>query len=108
MIIKRKKVTRSSDNGYSKSTQESRKSPGFYSSRSTYVSEKMYREVVPPDIAEEGKNSGVIQKDKDGNWRIISYKKANKSGKPEFWDAHYETKEDAEKALSAYHANRGK
>ena len=62
------------------------------------------REKVPSDIAKEGKKSGVIQKDKNGVWRIISYK----TNPPEFWDAHYDTREDAEKALDAYHANKGK
>ena len=59
------------------------------------------REKVPSDIAKEGKKSGVVQKDKNGDWRIISYK----TNPPEFWNAHYNSKEDAEKALSAYHAN---
>lgn len=68
---------------------------------------KQEREVVPDDIAEEGRKSGVVQKDKSGNWRIISYKtKTNKSGKPEFWDAKYESKEAAEKALGGYFANK--
>ena len=62
------------------------------------------REKVPSDIAKEGKKSGVIQKDKKGYWRIISYK----TNPPEFWDAHYDTKDDAEKALDAYHANKDK
>ena len=62
------------------------------------------REKVPSDIAKEGKKSGVIQKDKKGYWRIISYK----TNPPEFWDAHYDTREDAEKALDAYHANKNK
>lgn len=62
------------------------------------------REKVPFDIAKEGKKSGVIQKDKKGYWRIISYK----TNPPEFWDAHYDTREDAEKALDAYHANKNK
>lgn len=60
------------------------------------------REKVPSDIAKEGKKSGVVQKDKNGDWRIISYK----TNPPEFWNAHYNSKEDAEKALSAYHANK--
>ena len=35
---------------------------------------KLYsgREKVPADIAEKGKKEGVVQKDKDGNWRIFS------------------------------------
>ena len=35
--------------------------------------QKEYREKVPSDIAAEGKKSGVVQKDKNGAWRIISY-----------------------------------
>lgn len=76
-------------------------------SRKQKTYSKQDREVVPDDIAEEGKKSGVIQKDKNGDWRIISYKtKTNKSGKPEFWDAKYESKEAAEKALGGYFANK--
>lgn len=60
------------------------------------------REKVPSDIAKEGKKSGVVQKDKNGKWRIISYK----TNPPEFWDAHYASRSDAEDALSAYHANK--
>lgn len=60
------------------------------------------REKVPSDIAKKGRKSGVVQKDRKGVWRIISYK----TNPPEFWNAHYDTKKSAEKALSAYHANR--
>lgn len=63
---------------------------------------KTFREKVPEDIARKGKSEGVIQKDKKGSWRIISYKKSQ----PEFWDAHYKSKADAESALGAYHANK--
>ena len=63
---------------------------------------KTFREKVPEDIAKEGKKSGVIQKDKHGSWRIISYKQSQ----PEFWDTHYDSKADAEAALGAYHANK--
>ena len=68
------------------------------------IKRKLYsqREKVPSDIAKEGKKSGVIQKDKKGKWRIISYK----TNPPEFWNAHYDSKSDAEDALSAYHANK--
>ena len=58
------------------------------------------REKVSKSILKEAKKSGVIQKDASGNWRIISMK----SG--EYWNAKYETREKAEKALAAYHANR--
>jgi hypothetical protein len=60
------------------------------------------REKVPPSIAKEGLRSGVIQKDSKNRWRIISYK----TNPPEFWNATYDTKSDAEDALSAYHANK--
>lgn len=43
--------------------------------------------------------SGCIKKLGD-KWRIIS----NKTGK--LWPAHYKTKENAESALDAYHANK--
>lgn len=68
------------------------------------IKRKLYsaREKVPGDIAEKAKKEGVIQKDKNGSWRIISFK----TSPPEYWNAHYDTKEDAEKALQAYHANR--
>ncbi len=64
--------------------------------------QRLFREKVPADIAQKGRVSGVVQKDHKGSWRIISYKKAQ----PEFWDAHYKTKSDAEAALGAYHANK--
>ena len=64
--------------------------------------QKLFRDKVPSDIAKEGKISGVVQRDKSGDWRIISYK----TNPPEFWDAHYKSKADAESALGAYHANK--
>lgn len=63
---------------------------------------KLFREKVPSDTAAKGRVEGVVQKDKEGSWRIISYKKST----PEFWDAHYNSKKDAESALGAYHANK--
>ena len=39
---------------------------------------------------------GCIQKKTNGKWGVIS----GKTGK--FWDADYDTKEDAEKGLKAY------
>lgn len=63
---------------------------------------KIKREKVPSSIerkVEQG--DGVIQK-YGGSWRIVSMK----TDPPEFWNSHYHTREDAEKALSAYHANR--
>lgn len=61
------------------------------------------REKVPEDIAEKARTKGVIQKDSQGRWRIISLK----TNPPEYWNSHYETKEKAQKALEAYHAHRG-
>ena len=68
------------------------------------IKRKLYssREKVPSDIAKKGRESGVVQKDRSGEWRIISYK----TNPPEFWNAHYDSKKDAEDALSAYHANK--
>ena len=60
------------------------------------------REKVPQAIAEKARKSGVVQKDSNGVWRIISLK----TSPSEYWDAHYDTREDAEKALAAYHANK--
>jgi hypothetical protein len=60
------------------------------------------RDKVPPSIAKEGRKSGVVQKDQNGDWRIISYKQ----NPPEFWDAHYDTKSDAKKALRGYQASK--
>lgn len=69
---------------------------------------KQDREVVPANIVKKVKDGGgVIQKDHNGDWRIISMKtKTNKSGKPEFWDARYDSKESAQKALGGYFANK--
>lgn len=60
------------------------------------------REKVPQAIAEKARKSGVVQKDSNGAWRIISLK----TSPAEYWDAHYDTREDAEKALAAYHVNK--
>ena len=58
------------------------------------------REKVPQDILERAKKEGVIQKDQNGDWRIISIKKG------EYWNSHYRTKALASKSLSAYHASK--
>lgn len=63
---------------------------------------KRNREKVPLEIAEKAKKDGVVQKDSSGNWRIISFK----TNPPEYWNAIYKSKESAEKALEAYHANK--
>ena len=54
------------------------------------------REPVPEDILEKAKKSGVVQKDKDGNWRII-----NIDGKV-FWRAKFSSKEAGQRALQSY------
>lgn len=72
---------------------------------------KQDREVVPDDIVEKvKKGGGVIQKDHNGDWRIISMKtKTNKSGMPEYWsNARFKTKAEAEDCLKAYQANKHK
>lgn len=62
------------------------------------------REIVPKDIAEKGRKEGVIQKDKNGKWRIISYK----TDPPTYWGSIFETREKAEEALKAYHSRKNK
>lgn len=44
--------------------------------------------------------SGCIEQDSEGNWRIIS----NKTG--EYWKQKYHSEENARKALEAYHAHK--
>lgn len=60
------------------------------------------REKVPVNIEKKARKEGVIQKDDKGRWRIISLK----TSPAEYWNAHYKTRESAEKALAAYHANK--
>lgn len=60
------------------------------------------REKVPQAMEEKARKTGVVQKDSTGTWRIISLK----TSPAEYWNAHYDSKEDAEKALAAYHANK--
>ena len=57
---------------------------------------------IMEDKSGEGKcpESGCIEKDSSGEWRIIS----NKTGK--YWPQTYDTKSDAEDGLQAYHASR--
>lgn len=69
------------------------------------IKRKLYsssREKVPSDIEKRAREEGVIQKDKSGKWRIVSLK----TSPAEYWNAHYNTKKDAENALQAYHANK--
>lgn len=72
---------------------------GAYKLARKHKEEKKFsdaREPVPEDILEKAKKSGVVQKDKDGNWRII-----NIDGKV-FWQAKYKSKEAAERVLQSY------
>lgn len=76
---------------------------GAYKLARKHKEEKKFsdaREPVPEDILEKAKKSGVVQKDKDGNWRII-----NIDGKV-FWRAKYSSKEAAERVLQSYHSGK--
>lgn len=44
--------------------------------------------------------SGCIQKDKQGNWRVIS----NRDGS--YWKAKFKSRKNAESALRGYHASK--
>lgn len=59
------------------------------------------REKVPSNIEKKAREEGVIQRDSNGSWRIISLK----TSPAEYWNQHYKSKESAEKALKAYHSN---
>ena len=50
-------------------------------------------------MIEKAKVEGVIQKDENGDWRIVSIKKGN------LWPGHYKSKESAKKCLNYYHKN---
>lgn len=71
----------------------------FILKRKTFSTKKDNREDVPAELLKKAEKDGVIQ-EYDGSWRIISLK-AKK-----FWDAHYQSKDSAEKALRAYQANK--
>lgn len=58
------------------------------------------RERVPDDLLEESYRSGVVQRDSNGNWRII-----NRQSKV-FWKPKYDSKQKAENALKAYQAQK--
>jgi len=68
--------------------------------KNTTFSEK--REKVSAEMLEKAKSDGVIQKKPNGSWGIISIQAG------EWWNADYDTKENAENALKAYHANKSK
>lgn len=58
------------------------------------------RERVPDDLLEESYRSGVVQRDSNGDWRII-----NRQSKV-FWKPKYDSKQKAENALKAYQAQK--
>jgi len=67
------------------------------------ISESRLRSIIRYVLAEDKSGKGKCPEsgcvtDRDGKWRIIS----NKTGK--LWPQTYDTKEDAEDALKAYHA----
>lgn len=57
------------------------------------------REKAPKSMLKKAKVKGVIQKDKNGDWRIVSIKKGN------LWPGHYKSKESARRCLNYYHKN---
>ena len=63
---------------------------------------QIIQEILEEDKSGEGKcpDTGCISK-RAGKWRIMS----NKTGK--LWPQTYDTKQDAEDALDAYHASKG-
>jgi len=70
--------------------------------RKKLFSKKEVREKVDKETADKAKKEGVVQKKPNGKWGIISFK----TNPPEWWDADYDSKENAEDALAAYHANK--
>lgn len=58
------------------------------------------REDVPEDILEKAKKEGVVQKDHNGDWRIVAIKKKK------FWSPIYSSEEKAKSALAGYHASK--
>ena len=57
------------------------------------------RELVPKKIVKKAKKSGVVQKDQNGNWRIINM---NGPQGPVYWKPVYKSRESAENCLRAY------
>ena len=58
------------------------------------------REKAPKSMIEKAKVEGVIQKDENGDWRIVSIKKGN------LWPGHYKSKESAAKSLKYYQVSK--
>ncbi len=61
---------------------------------------KAPREVVPKKIVKKAKKSGVVQKDAEGNWRVINMHGPN--GQAIYWKPKYGSREKAENALKSY------
>ena len=62
------------------------------------------REAVPKKIVKKAKKSGVVQKDSNGNWRIINMH--GPEGHPVFWKPCYKSKESASAALNSWSAGK--
>lgn len=60
------------------------------------------RQEVPDKIVKKAKKSGVVQKDSEGNWRIINMH--GPGGKPVYWKPKYKSREAAENVLKSYHS----
>lgn len=60
------------------------------------------RQEVPKKIVKKAQRSGVVQKDSEGNWRIINMH--GPGGKPVYWKPKYKSKESAENVLKSYHS----
>ena len=58
------------------------------------------REAVPKKIVKKAKKSGVVQKDSNGNWRIINMN--GPEGHPVYWKPVYKSKESASAALRSF------
>ena len=65
---------------------------------------KTPREEVPKKIVKKAKKSGVVQRDSNGNWRIINMH--GPQGKAIYWKPVYKSKESAENCLRAYQAGK--
>lgn len=65
---------------------------------------KAPREEVPKKIVKKAEKSGVVQRDSNGNWRIINMH--GPGGKAIYWKPVYKSKESAENCLRAYQAGK--
>lgn len=64
------------------------------------------REIVPKKIVKKAEKSGVVQKDKEGNWRIINMH--GPDGKAVYWKPVYKSKESASSALRSFEMGKWK